>query len=150
MGEQVNQVMGDIPFALDHLGVAVSNLQEGFKFYQSLGFTKMDIEEVPSEKVRVGFLNLANSCSIELLEPMSEDSPVAKFIQKKGPGIHHVCLRVKGIRGVVESLKSKGVQLINDEPRIGAHNCLVVFVHPRSTGGILLELSEKQDQVGSS
>lgn len=136
--------MGDIPFAMDHIGVAVKSLESGFKFYQALGFDKMEIEEVPSEKVKVGFLPLKNGCDIELLEPLSEDSPVAKFITKRGEGIHHICLRVEGIGEVLKRLKSKGVQLINDEPKLGAHNCLVAFVHPKSTGGVLLELSEKQ------
>lgn len=150
MEGKVKSVMGEIPFAMDHIGVAVKSLDSGFKFYQALGFEKMEIEEVPTEKVKVGFLPLSNGCSIELLEPTSEDSPVAKFMAKRGEGIHHICLRVQGIKSVIESLKSKGVQLINDEPRIGAHNCLVAFVHPRSTGGILLELSEKQDRIGGS
>lgn len=140
----MEKVMGDIPFAMDHIGVAVKSLDSGFQFYQSLGYSKMEIEEVPSEKVRVGFLALSNQCNIELLEPTAEDSPIAKFISKKGEGIHHICLRVRGIQEVMDRLKSKGVQLINDEPKRGAHNCLVAFVHPRSTGGVLLELSEKQ------
>ncbi len=139
----MEKVMGDIPFELDHIGVAVKSLESGFKFYQALGFTKMETETVESEKVTVGFLKLNNSSSIELLEPTSEDSPVHKFIAKRGEGIHHICLRVKGIKQVMDRLKSKGVQLINDEPKIGAHNCMVAFVHPKSTGGILLELSEK-------
>lgn len=140
----MEKVMGDIPFAMDHIGVAVQSLESGFKFYQSLGYQEMEVEEVPSEKVKVGFLPLNNACAIELLEPTSEDSPIAKFIAKRGEGIHHICLRVQGIKEVIGRLKSKGVQLINDEPKIGAHNCLVAFVHPRSTGGVLLELSEKQ------
>jgi methylmalonyl-CoA/ethylmalonyl-CoA epimerase len=145
----MEKVMGDIPFAMDHIGVAVKNLESGFQFYKALGYGEMEIEEVPSEKVRVGFIALNNACAIELLEPTSEDSPVAKFIAKRGEGIHHICLRVKGIEGVIKRLKDQGVQLINDRPKVGAHNCLVAFVHPRSTGGILLELSEKQNGVSS-
>lgn len=141
----MEKVMGDIPFSMDHIGVAVKSLESGFKFYQALGYSEMETEEVPSEKVKVGFLPLANGCDIELLEPTSEDSPIAKFIAKRGEGIHHICLRVENIQEVMGRLKSKGVQLINDEPKIGAHNCLVAFVHPRSTGGVLLELSEPQD-----
>lgn len=142
----MEKVMGDIPFAMDHIGVAVQSLEKGFKFYQALGYEKMETEEVPSEQVKVGFLPLSNGCDIELLEPTSDESPIAKFIAKRGEGIHHICLRVEQIKNVMERLKSKGVQLINDEPKIGAHNCLVAFVHPRSTGGVLLELSEKQGE----
>lgn len=130
-------------FPLDHLGIAVNSLDEGFQFYKSLGFPEMEVEEVPSEKVRVGFIPLQNGVNIELLEATSSESPIAKFLEKKGPGIHHVCLRVKDIESVVEKLKSEGVRLINEEPRPGAHGCKVVFVHPKSAGGVLLELSEK-------
>ncbi len=139
---QAGAVLKSVGFELDHLGVAVKSLEEGVKFYRALGFKEMPIEEVPTEQVRVGFLHLANAASIELLEPTSDESPIAKFMVKRGPGIHHVCLRVKGIDGVVAQLKAAGVRLINETPRPGAHNCRVVFVHPASTGGVLLELSE--------
>lgn len=137
------EVLKQIGFELDHLGVAVKSLEEGVKFYRALGFSEMPIEEVPTEQVRVGFLFLDNRASIELLEPTSDESPIAKFLAKRGPGIHHVCLRVKGIDQAAAKLKSAGVRLINETPRPGAHNCRVVFVHPASTGGVLLELSEK-------
>lgn len=140
-------VMDGIAFSLDHIGVAVNSLDEGFKFYQALGYSKMETEEVPSEKVRVGFLPLANGSNIELLEATSEDSAIAKYLAKKGPGIHHICLRVKDIQSVIDRLKSKGVQLINDVPKIGAHNCMVAFIHPKSTGGVLIELSEKRSTL---
>lgn len=139
---EAGQVLKAIGFELDHLGVAVKSLEEGVKFYRALGFREMPIEEVPTEQVRVGFLNLDNHASIELLEPTSDESPIAKFIAKRGPGIHHVCLRVKGIDQAVAQLKTVGVRLINETPRPGAHGCRVVFVHPASTGGVLLELSE--------
>ncbi len=137
------QILKDVGFELDHLGVAVKSLDEGVKFYLALGFTEMPIEEVPSEQVRVGFLNLANQASIELLEATSDESPIAKFIAKRGPGIHHVCLRVRSIDAVAAKLIANGVRLINETPRLGAHGARVVFVHPASTGGVLLELSEK-------
>lgn len=137
-------VMKDIPFALDHIGVAVNSLEEGFKFYQSLGYTKMETEVVESEKVKVGFLPLSNGSNIELLEPTSEESPIAKYILKRGTGIHHICLRVERIEEVLLRLKSNGVQLINDVPKKGAHNCMVAFIHPKSAGGVLIELSEKR------
>lgn len=130
-------------FKLDHIGVAVKSLEEGFQFYKALGFSEIKIEEVPSEQVKVGMLELGNECRIELLESTHPEGPVGKFISKRGPGIHHICLRVVGIEALVKKLKSQGIKLINEVPRKGAHNCRVVFVHPQSAGGILLELSEK-------
>ena len=94
---KAGEVLKSIGFELDHLGIAVKSLEDGVKFYRALGFTEMPTEEVPTEKVRVGFLNLGNAASIELLEPTSDESPIAKFLEKRGPGIHHVCLRVSGI-----------------------------------------------------
>lgn len=136
-------------FELDHIGIAVESLEKGFEFYRALGFENLEIEEVSSEKVKVGFMQMGPEVEpdvgvsrLELLEPMGEESPIAMFLQKRGPGIHHICLRVKDIHKVVDDLLSKGVQLINNEPKKGAHNCLVVFVHPKSTGGVLLELSQ--------
>lgn len=129
-------------FELDHIGVAVESLEQGRGFYEALGLGAMTVEEVPSEKVKVGFFELANDARVELLEPTALDSPIAKFLDKRGPGIHHICLKVTDIRAAIQKLKAKGMQLINEEPRQGAHNCLVAFVHPKSTGGILLELSQ--------
>ncbi len=134
----------DFEFELDHVAIAVNTLADGFKFYETLGFTDMETEDVPSEKVKTGFLNLGNRATLELLEPTSDDSPVKKFLDKRGPGIHHICLRVKGIDAIVETLKAKGVRMINETPKIGAHQCRVAFIHPASTGGVLIELSEKQ------
>ena len=132
-----------LSFELDHIGVAVESLSQGKAFYEALGMGPMTIETVESEKVRVGFFETGNDARIELLEPTSDDSAVAKFLGKRGPGIHHICLRVSDIRTVMKALKAQGVQMINDEPKLGAHNCLVAFVHPKSTGGILLELSQR-------
>lgn len=128
---------------LDHIGIAVDNLQSSQAIYQLLGWTSMPTEVVESEKVKVGFLQLDNHCAIELLESTSSDGPIAKFIEKRGPGIHHICLRVKNIRKVMSELKASNVTLLNEEPKVGAHNCLVCFIHPKSTGGVLIELSEK-------
>lgn len=130
-------------FELDHIGIAVETLDEGAEFYRALGFTDMETEEVASEKVKVGFLRLGNRANLELLEPTSEDSAVRKFLEKRGPGIHHICLRVKGIDRILEELKAKGVRLINEQAKLGAHGCRVAFIHPASTGGVLIELSEK-------
>jgi methylmalonyl-CoA/ethylmalonyl-CoA epimerase len=100
-------------------------------------------ETVASQKVKVAMLPLQNSAQVELLEATDQESPIAKFVQKRGPGIHHICFRVKNIKSVLEKLKKADVKLINEEPVPGAHHCLVAFVHPSSTGGVLVELSEK-------
>jgi methylmalonyl-CoA/ethylmalonyl-CoA epimerase len=135
----------DLEFELDHIGIAVETLDKGFEFYRALGFSGMDTEEVASEKVKVGFLRLGNGANLELLEATSDDSAVRKFLEKRGPGIHHICLRVKGIDGILERLKAQGVRLIHEKAKIGAHNCRVAFIHPASTGGVLIELSERPE-----
>ena len=132
----------DFEYELDHIAIAVDSLKEGAKFYQAIGFGEMTTEDVPSQKVLTGFFKLANGANIELLEPTSPDSTIRKFLDKRGPGVHHICLRVKGIGPLLESLKSKGIQMINDRPLLGAHGCQVAFIHPKSTGGVLIELSE--------
>lgn len=131
-------------FELDHIGIAVENLEQGKKFYEALGLGAMAVEKVESEKVTVGMFELENDARLELLEPTQPDSPVGKFLEKRGPGVHHICLKVSDIKKAIQTLKSQGVQMINDEPRPGAHGRLVAFVHPKSTGGILLELSQPQ------
>lgn len=134
--------MSGFRFELDHIGIAVNDLESGGAFYRALQMTEADREEVPTEKVKVGFYPLDNDANIELLEGTSEESPIRKFIDKRGTGVHHICLRVKKLDELVAHLKKNNVQLINDVPRVGAHNCRVVFVHPKSTGGVLIELSE--------
>lgn len=131
-----------LEFTLDHIGVAVESLEKGKTFYEALGLGPMHVEDVPSEKVKVGFFELANDARIELLEPTSSDSPIAKFLANRGPGVQQVCLKVNDIRLAIAQLKAKGMQMINEEPRQGAGGCLVAFVHPKSTGGVLLELSQ--------
>lgn len=128
---------------LDHIGIATPEISDN-NFFKLLGLSDNGQEEVPTEKVKVGFYGTANSANIELLEPTDDESPIAKFLQKRGAGIHHICFRVQGIDELVQTLKQKGIQLINEEPRPGAHNCRVVFIHPKSTGGVLVELSEKE------
>jgi methylmalonyl-CoA epimerase len=134
-------------FELDHIGVAVESLEKGKAFYQALGLGNMSVEKVSSEKVTVGMFELDNDARIELLEPTEADSAVGKFLKNRGPGIHHICLKVSDIRMAVQSLKAQGVQLINEEPRLGAHNKWVVFIHPKSTGGILIELSQPKGEA---
>jgi methylmalonyl-CoA/ethylmalonyl-CoA epimerase len=137
-------------FEMDHIGIAVRTLDEGARFYQTLGFGTMHIETVADQKVRVAMLDLANHSRLELLEPTSADSPVQKFLDKNGPGIHHICLRVQNLRALLGELKKAQVRLIDSEPRAGAHNCQVAFVHPHATGGVLLELSEPGEPGGPS
>ena len=136
---------GPFRFELDHIGIAVENLDTGGAFYRALQMHESDREEVKSEKVKVGFYPLENDANIELLEPTDAESPIRKFLDKRGPGIHHICLRVNNLDDLVAHLKKNNVQLINEVPKIGAHNCRVVFVHPKSTGGVLIELSEPGD-----
>jgi methylmalonyl-CoA/ethylmalonyl-CoA epimerase len=131
-------------FKLDHIGIAVASLEEGAAFYKALGFKAMHVEVIPREKVKVGMFELANDSRVELLEPTVDDSPVGKFLAKRGPGLHHICFRVLDIRASLARLRDAGVKLINEEPVVGAHNCLVAFVHPQSGGGVLIELSESQ------
>lgn len=133
-------------FRLDHIGIAVQTLEEGAKFYRALGLGNMYVEVVEKEKVKVGMFEMANHARIELLEPTMDDSPVGKFLAKRGPGIHHICFRVPDLKKTLAKLKADGVRLINEEPSQGAHNCLIAFVHPSATGGVLIELSEFQGQ----
>lgn len=129
-------------FTLDHIGIAVKSLSEGRKFYEALGMIASAPEEVKSEQVRVLMFESQNGSRLELLEPTGEESPIARFLEKRGPGIHHVCLGVKDLEQRLHELKQKGVRLINEKPKRGAHNCLVAFIHPSSTGGVLVELSQ--------
>lgn len=127
---------------VDHIAVAVSNLESSLEFYiKQLGLTLIDIETVEEQGVRVAKLDLGNT-HIELLEPLSKDSPVGKFIAKRGEGLHHICLGVENIESGLKTLKDCGVRLIDEYPKIGAGGAKIAFVHPKSTGGVLLELSE--------
>lgn len=135
-----------VTFELDHIGVAVESLSQGRAFYETLGLGEMTVEDVPSEKVKVGFFETENRARIELLEATDDNSPIRKFLASRGPGIHHICFKVNDLRAILQTLKAKGVKLINEEPRPGAHGCMVAFIHPKSTGGILVELSEPQGE----
>lgn len=134
---------------IHHLGVAVRSLREAAAFYQEvLGLEISGREEVPAEGVKVAFLP-AGEARIELLEPMDESSPIAKFIEKRGEGIHHICLQVSDLDRTVASLKSGGARLIEPEIRTGAGGRRIAFVHPRSGHGVLLELKEiREAQAG--
>jgi methylmalonyl-CoA epimerase len=132
-------------FTIDHLGVAVKSLAAAKSFYEKLGLAVMGEETVESEQVRLAMLPLGES-RIELLEATSDDSPIARFIGKRGEGLHHVALRVPDLAGAVERLKRNGTRLISEEIKVGAGGHLYIFVHPSSTGGVLLELCEDPPQ----
>jgi methylmalonyl-CoA/ethylmalonyl-CoA epimerase len=127
---------------LEHIGIATRKLDEAVGFWRdALGLDVLDIEEVKEQKVRVAMLPVGEP-RIELLEPTGDDSPIAKFLEKRGPGIHHIAMRVNDIRTTLARLKRNGARLIDETPRNGAGGCLVAFIHPASTGGVLLELVE--------
>jgi methylmalonyl-CoA/ethylmalonyl-CoA epimerase len=129
---------------LDHIAIAVTNLEESVKVYQALGLNFSDEREiVESQKVKTAFAPIDVNGHIELLEPTDQSSAIQKFIDKKGPGIHHMCYRVKDVKAKQKELTDKGFVFIYPEATIGAGNCLVNFIHPKSTGGVLIEISEK-------
>jgi methylmalonyl-CoA/ethylmalonyl-CoA epimerase len=128
---------------IQHLGVAVSSLDEALTFWRDgLGLELEEIEIVADQGVRVAMLPVGES-RVELLEAAGAETPVGKFIARRGPGIHHLCLEVEDLRSKLSDLKSRAVRLIDEEPRIGAGGALVAFIHPASTGGVLIELTQK-------
>jgi methylmalonyl-CoA/ethylmalonyl-CoA epimerase len=132
---------------IEHIGIATRALDEALGFWRdALGLEVVHTEIVEEQKVRVAMLPVGEP-RIELLEPTAEDSPVAKFLEKRGAGIHHIAVRVDDIRAALARLKEQGARLIDETPRAGADNCLVAFVHPSSAGGVLLELVEHTDSV---
>jgi methylmalonyl-CoA epimerase len=129
---------------ISHLGIATKNIDEALKFWQdALGLESVHTETVEDQKVRVAMLPIGDT-RIELLEATADDSPIAKFVEKRGGGIHHVAVEVDNIEESLAKLKQTGARLIDESPRLGAENCLVAFVHPSSANGVLLELIEKQ------
>jgi methylmalonyl-CoA/ethylmalonyl-CoA epimerase len=129
---------------IDHIGIATRELREGLAVWSDALGLKVDAtEEVAEQGVRVAMLKIGET-HVELLEPLRPDSPVARFIEKRGPGIHHIAVEVKDIRASLAELKSKGARLVDETPRVGAGGCLVAFVHPASTNGVLLELVQHQ------
>jgi methylmalonyl-CoA/ethylmalonyl-CoA epimerase len=130
---------------VDHIGIATSKLDEALSVWRdALGLSVASTDEVPEQGVRVAMLPIGET-HIELLEPLSEDSPVGKFLQKRGPGIHHIAIKVTNIRKALSELKAKGARLIDETPRVGANGCLVAFIHPSATNGVLLELVEHRN-----
>ena len=127
---------------INHIGIAVTSLDEALPFYRDhLGMALKGIEEVAEQRVKVAMLEVGES-KIELLEPTSPESPVAKFLEKSGPGIHHLAYEVADLEAAIASLERDGARMIDRTPRGGAHGTLIAFVHPKSSGGVLTELCQ--------
>ncbi len=131
---------------IDHVGIAVKSIEESAKLWEALGFVMEGIEEVAEQKVKTAFMPIGEG-EIELLEATDPDSPIAKFIEKKGEGIHHIAIRVDNIESVLASLKEKGVRLLDETPRIGAGGAKIAFIHPKATNGTLLEICERNENA---
>ena len=132
---------------LDHIGIACENLENSSSFWSLLGLIQGDDELVEDQGVTTRFFSTSDNDpstpKIELLAPTSEDTPIGKFLSKRGPGVQQVCFRVDDIKSVISLLISNGIQMIDTEPRNGAHGAMIAFVHPKSTGGVLVELAQK-------
>ncbi len=134
------------PTHIEHIGIAVKNLQESVRFYEEvLGLECYNFEEIADQKVRTAFF-MVGQTKIELLESTENDGPVAKFIAKKGEGIHHIAYAVKGIEKALEHAREKGVETIDARPRKGAEGLDIAFLHPKSTFGVLTELCEDKSK----
>ena len=128
---------------IDHIGIAVKSLEKAKEFYEKfLGLTPSPVEPVPSQMVTTVFFKIGDS-KIEFLEGSSPESPITKFIEKKGEGIHHICYEVDDLEETLSELQKSGIELIDKSPRVGAHGKKIAFIHPKSTNGILTELTEK-------
>ncbi|ASV69094.1 methylmalonyl-CoA epimerase [Cytobacillus kochii] len=129
---------------IDHIGIAVRSLAQSLSFYtETLQLPLLGIEEVKSEGIKVAFIQIGET-KLELLEPQTDESAVAKFIAKRGEGLHHVAFGVHSIQERIEEMKTKGIQMIQDQPKLGAGGASVAFMHPKSTGSVLYELCEKK------
>lgn len=129
---------------LDHIAIAVKSISSARKIYEDMGMTfSPEIEEVKEQKVKTAFAQIDQNAHIELLEPTSEESTIHKFIESKGEGIHHLCFKVPDVKKKTAELTALGYKFIYPEPRIGAGGCLVNFIHPKSTGGVLMEISQR-------
>jgi len=133
---------------LDHIGIAVGALEEVRAFYEAMGLQVSGTEEVAEQGVRVAFLPVEGT-RLELLEATTQGSPIARHVERRGPGLHHLCFRVDDIEATMARLAAAGVRLLSEQPQPGAHGALVCFVHPRSTGGVLVELSQPGDARGA-
>lgn len=132
---------------LDHIGIACENLDDSSSFWSLLGLIQGDDELVEDQGVTTRFFSTSendpSTPKIELLEPTGEDTPIGKFLSKRGPGVQQVCFRVEDIESVISLMLENGIQMIDTEPRKGAHGAMIAFVHPKSTGGVLVELAQK-------
>jgi methylmalonyl-CoA/ethylmalonyl-CoA epimerase len=129
---------------LNHIGIAVRSIEERLELWRNiLGQQVVSIEEVPDQKVRVAMLE-SDGVKIELLEPTADDGPIARFIKKQGEGLHHLSFQVEDIAEKIEELKKKNVKLIDEVPRKGAHGSMIAFIHPTSTGSVLIELRQEE------
>ena len=129
---------------IDHLGIAVKSIEAARGFYEAMGLNVASEETVEHEQVRTAMIPV-NDSRIELLEPTSEDSPVGRFLKKRGEGLHHIALHVDDIAGTLQTLKAKGVRVVSDKVQVGAGGHLYFFVHPSSAGGVLLEICQDPD-----
>lgn len=128
---------------IDHIGIAVGSIQQALEFWEKqLGIALHGVETVEEQKVKTAFLPVDDT-EIELLEATDPESPVAKFIEKKGEGVHHIAIRVTNLEETLEQMKARGVRLIDEKPRRGAGGARIAFLHPKSTGGVLVELCER-------
>lgn len=132
-------------FTIDHLGIAVKSLTQARKFYERLGLAVVSEEVIDHEKVRVGMIPVGES-RIELLEATGPDSVIARFVAKRGEGLHHVAIHVPDLTHAIETLKASGTRFISEEIKVGAGGHLYVFVHPQSAGGVLVELVQEQPE----
>ncbi len=131
---------------LHHIGIAVDDLKNYSSIFEKLfGLKTGPVETNPENRASLSFLDIQNS-KLEFIEPVDDDSSIAGFLSKRGPGIHHLCLLVDDIQAAIDEMKSKNVKMIDDKPRQGAGGSLIAFIHPESTGGILIEL--KQEKTG--
>ena len=134
---------------LDHIGIACENLDQASKFWNLIGLLQGDDELVEDQGVVTRFFSTSpndpSTPKIELLEPTGQDTPIGKFLSKRGPGVQQVCFRVENLEAMIELLVDNGIMMIDTEPRKGAHGALIAFVHPKSTGGVLVELAQKSN-----
>ena len=129
---------------LDHIAIATKDIERSVKIFEDLGLKFSNERElVETEKVETAFAQVDQNSHLELLKPINNEGPIQKFIDRNGEGIHHLCFRVQDVERKTQELKGKGFQLIYESPRSGANNCLVNFIHPKSTGGVLIEISQK-------
>ncbi len=133
------------PKKINHIGIAVHDIEAAAKFYtENLGLALGGIEEVADQKVKVAFLPVGE-VRLELVQPTSPDSPIAKFLEKNGSGIHHIAYEVADVAAEVNRLMAEGVKMVDEKPRVGAHNSLIAFIHPKASGGLLTEIVQPQD-----